>query len=230
MDGLRAGRAVNFDARCCPVLHDDATDRGVFHKSKIAAFEGGMQIAVGGRPTRTVVDERLGDMQAFLAEAIVIFSNGISRLLATSQEHFVELVGGLAAADFHRSFAAAPSVRAIFERLHSAEIGQAMGVVPVRETVLGPAVEVQGVAAVEQHGVNRRRATDYPATFLIDCSSAKVGFRPRLISPAELFALIRKRQRRRHRDDEATIGATRLDDEYLDLRVFSQSRCNYASC
>src|SRR5882762_5750237 len=120
------------------------------------------------------MDEGLRDVEALLTVAVVIGRDLEAGLLAAAKERVVELVAGLTSADPHRPVTTTPRIRPVGERLQPSEVRQAMCEVPIDEPVVGPAVEVHRVAAIEDHRVDRRRSTKDAASLFVDRSAAEL--------------------------------------------------------
>src|SRR6267378_1305612 len=99
---------------------------------------------------------------------------------------------------------------------HAPEVGQAMGVVPGRHPRIGrPALEVERVAALEDHPVDRARPAEHLATRVVDATAVHERLRLRLIAPVVEPVPDRKREGCRHVDEgvDPPVGAPCLEDE-----------------
>lgn len=189
---------------------------------QIWSAEGWVQISTGRAPAQSAVNERLRDMQTFLPVSVVVWRHGEPGLLAAAQKGVVELVRRGAPADVQRPVSAAPVVWAISEGLHPAEVWQAMGMVPVRQAIGRPAVVIHRVAAVIDHRVDRRRAADHPAGFLVDGLAIEVRLGTGLVSPANPLALVGERQRAGHGDDEPPVGPAGFHQQNRGRRILAE--------
>src|SRR3977135_2596727 len=114
------------------------------------------------------MDEGLRDVEALLAVSVVVGMDPEAGLLAAPKEGVIELVAGLTAADPHRTLAATPRVRPVGKGLKPSEVGQTVREVPVGQPLVGPAVEVHRVAAIEDHRVDRGGSTEDATGLFVD--------------------------------------------------------------
>ena len=156
-------------------------------------------------------------------------------MLACLEEDLVKLVTGAPCrppgGHLQGTRPAAIGVRAPRAGLGALEIGQAMGVVPVRGARLfGPAVEVAGMATNIDHAVDRGRTAQALAAWRIDPSPGK----PRLGLALELPSIARIVHRvehaRGHVDEDRIVASARLDQQYRNLRVLTQPVGQHAAC
>ena len=124
--------------------------------------------------------------EALLALAVDIDGQLVACLLDGLEEGAEEGVGGLAALETERTAVAAVGVVGVGRQavLHAPEIRQAMGVVPVGHARVGrPTLEVQRVAALEDHAVDAARAAEHLAASVVDPATAHERLRLRLVAP-----------------------------------------------
>jgi hypothetical protein len=134
----------------------------------------------------------------------------------------VELVGGPAPADAERAVTAAPLIGAAGERLHPAEVGQAVRVAPLWQAEAGPPVVVHRVAAVVDHRVDRGRAADGLACLLLDRPPVQMRLGPGGVAPLDGPALVGERQRGGHGRDRPPGAAARFYEKYPVRRVLAE--------
>ena len=108
-------------------------------------------------------------------------------------------------------------------RLHPLEVRQAVRVVPVFEP---PALEVERVAALEDHPVDRARAAEHLAARVVDPPAVHERLGLGLVLPVVEAVADRERERRRHVDVEVPPGVRppRLEHEHARARVLGQPR------
>ena len=107
-----------------------------------------------GAPANALVNIALRDVNALLAEGIVIGDMRVASLSARLDERMIERALRPTSFDPHRAAAAAIAIRAASERLGAAEVRQAFGIAPAAQPKRRPIVVVPRVAAHPVHTVD----------------------------------------------------------------------------
>src|SRR5690606_21463443 len=156
LNHLNLSARFDLDAGGALIL-DDHPPREAVDEAHILTLQGRTQISVGGGPAPAVVDGLLHRAETFLPGAVIVLRRLEAGLPSGLDEGGVERVALRAAPHVQRSVVAAPAVLAALRVFHALEIGQYVGVAPARRSLLGPVVEVAGVAAHIDHAVDRGR-------------------------------------------------------------------------
>ena len=131
-----------------------------------------------------------------------------------------------AALEFERPVVVAPLVRSCKARLHPLEVRQAVRPVPVLEPrQRAPLVVVHRVAALEDHPVDARRATQHLAAGVVHPSPVHERFRLGLVLPIVEATADRKCERGRHVDEHVPlpVAPPGLDDQHAVRCVGAQA-------
>jgi hypothetical protein len=212
----------NLDPDRRSVVDHDACGVGLVEDVQVRPADRGTDVSPAGAPAQTAVDRRLGDVHALLAVAVVVARHPPTGLLAALQQRVIQPVLRLRPAHLHRSDASPPLVGSVAKRLHPLEVGQAVGVVPLHQSVDSPAVVVERVAAIEDHRVDRRRPAHDPARLLVDFPAVQLRFGPGPVAPLHPLALVDEGQGRRHDQHRGPIRASSLDEQHRDGGVLAE--------
>ena len=166
--------------------------------------------------------------EPLLAIAVDVVGEVVAGLLARGEERREERVGRRTAFQDERARVAAERVvgRGREARLHPLEVRQAVGVVPgLHARVAGPALVVEGVAALEDLAVDARRAAEDLAPGVVDAPAVHERLRLGLVHPVVERAADRERQRGRHVDErvDPPVRPTGLEDEHARARIRAQA-------
>ena len=173
--------------------------------------------------------------EALLALAVDIARQLVARLLDGLEEGAEEWVRGLASLETERTAVAAVGVVGVGRQavLHAPEVRQAMGVVPVGHARVGrPSLEVQRVAALEDHAVDAARAAEHLATSVVDPAAAHERLRLRFVAPVVEPAADGKGERRGHVDEDipAVVRPAGLQDQHPISGIGAQPVGEGAAC
>ncbi len=149
------------DADGALAAEQDAVAQGVGDDGQVGPAAGLVQVAApGGGATALRGDGPVHGAEAFLLVAVEVIGSRVAGLHA-GLDHRMEqrVVAGLRRGHADRAVAAMVVVGTDVPGFRLAEVRQAVEVAPVLEArLLGPAVEVQGVAADVAHAVDQRGA------------------------------------------------------------------------
>ncbi len=189
-----------------------------------------------GEPT-AVVHVAVEAREPFLAVAVDVVGQVVAGLLGRLEERAEQRVGRRTAFEDQRSAASTPRVGTPLavdhHGLHALEVGQAVQVVPVLQTLVArPALVVHRVAALEDHPVDRARAAEHLAAGVIDPAALHLRLRLGLVLPVVEPAADRERQCRRHVDErvDAEVGTACLEHQHARRRVGRDPVGDRAAC
>ena len=159
------------------------------------------------------MDVALRDVDALLAEGIVVGDMLVAGLHARRDERLVQRAFGPTGLDPHRATAAAIPIGPAGKGLGAAEVGQTIGVAPALQAKRRPVVVVPGIAPHPVHAIDRGRAAEDPPARLGDPAIAQLWFRFGLIGPVEPVVGERHAEGGRHPDEHVPVGRTRLEQQ-----------------
>src|SRR5215470_9903563 len=110
--------------------------------------------------------------------------------------------------------AAAILVAAAGACLRTLEIGQHMRIGPARQSVAGPAIVIERVAADVDHGVERGGAAEHATARPIEATAVHVRLRLGLVRPIVSGVAEIVGERRRHLDLPGTVLGAGLEQKY----------------
>jgi hypothetical protein len=208
-NNLNRSANVEFDT-CRTVILNHNAPRQASDETHVFAFERRLQIGLCRRPALPLVDGLLHQAEAFLARTVVILGDAVACLTAGLDEGLEQRIGGRPSPDMQRSVGAAPAFLAadaatLVRGFHALEIGQHVGKRPAGGTLVRPVVEVLGMAAHENHAVDRRRPADYLAARGCQSPVAEIGFGLGGVAPVIDPHVHRVGQCRRHLDEGTEI-------------------------
>src|SRR5437879_4631357 len=123
-----------------------------------------MEVRARRAEPAAVADVAIELREALLAVAVDVVGERVAGFLDCVEERTEERSLRGPALELQRPASAAPLIGAREARLHPLEVRQAVRVVPVLEAGLGrPALEVERVAALEDHAVDRARPSEHLA-------------------------------------------------------------------
>ena len=147
------------------------------------------------------MDRAVEGGEALLAVPVHVVGELVAGLLHRFEESREQRACGRSAFEHERAVAAPVVVATREACLHSLEVGQAVGVVPVRHARISrPALVVEGVSTLEDHPVDAAGATEQLPPGMVDAPPAHVRLRLRLVLPVVKPVPDRHREGCRHVD------------------------------
>ena len=206
-------------------LEEHARDLRAQLQLEVRALQHRMQVGARRAQPPPAADVAVEGREALLAVAVDVARERVAGLLGGLEERLEERVRGGAALELQRAVAAAVLIRAREARLHLLEVRQAVGIAPrLHAGVVRPALDVERVAALEDHPVDRARAAEDLAARVVDLAPVHVRLGLRLVLPVVEAAADRPGQRGRHVDEDVPLRVhpARLEDEHPVRRVGAQ--------
>ena len=185
---------------------------------EVGAGQDRVQVGAGRRQPAAAVHVAVERPEALLPVAVDVRRCGAWPACSRRvQERPEQRVGRRAALEHQRPVAAAPVVGAGQAGLHPLEVRQRVRVVPAgHPRVGGPALVVQGVAALEDHPVDAAGAAEHLAAGVVDAPAAHVRLGLGGVLPVVEAAADRVGQRRGHVDEDVPgrVPAARLQHQH----------------
>ena len=179
-------------------------------------------VGPGRRQATAAVDVTVEGGETFLLETVDVFGQRIAGLPARLEERLEQRIRRRPPLQLQWALAAAVLVRAGETILHLLEVGQAVGIVPRRHTLIGgPPFVVERIAPLEDHPVDRRRSTEHLAPGVVDPTAAHERLGLGLVLPVVELRPDGERQRCRHVDEDIplVVGSTRLEHQHPVRRI-----------
>ncbi len=196
------------------------------HQVEVRAFEDRMEIGAGRAETTAAVDVLVEGREALLTEAVHVIGDAESGLPSGLEPGGEQGSGRRPALQLERTVTATPLIGPGEAGLHPFEVGEAVRVTPVRETgQLRPLLVVGGIAALEDHAVDARTATEHLAARVVEASTAHVLFGLGLVAPVVETVADGIGEGGRHVDEHipAPVGAAGLEHQHPVRRVRAQT-------
>ncbi len=184
---------------------------------EVGAVAHRVQVGPGRAEPATAVDVAVEGREALLPVAVDVVGERVPGLLHGLEEGPEQRAGGRTALHDERAAATAPLVGAGQAGLHALEVRQAVRVVPGLHAGVGrPALEVQRVAALEDHPVDAAGAAEQLAAGVVDLAAVHERLRLGLVLPVVELVADRVRQGGRHVDEgvDAGVAAARLQHQH----------------
>jgi hypothetical protein len=140
---------------------------GVGFDGQVRSVAVGREIGFGGAATLSVLLHDLHPAKAFHGRAVLIGARRVAGLNTGLDKRFAERVGRGVEAHVERAVLTVQRVLEVFVVLGALEQRQHLIIAPARIAQLGPAVEIQRMAAMVGHGVDRGTAAQGLAPWLI---------------------------------------------------------------
>ncbi len=213
---MAAAGAPVVDTGDALALDDQAGDHRQRLDGEVLPITDGVEVGTGGAEPAAAVHVAVERREPLLPVAVDVVGERVARLLHRLEERPEQRGVRRPPLEDERAAAAAPLVGAGEAGLHALEVGQAVGVVPgVHALVGGPALEVQRVAALEDHPVDAAGAAEELAARVVDLATSHVRLRLRLVLPVVEPVADRVRQRGRHVDErvDLDVGAAGLEHQ-----------------
>ena len=207
------GHAVAFE-------HETGHHRQGLH-AEVGPRHHRVQVRAGGTEPATAVHVAVEGGEALLAVAVHVVGERMSGLLHGLEERAEQGTLGRPALEHQRTAATAPRVGAGEAGLHALEVRKTVRVVPGAHALVGrPALEVERVAALEDHPVDRAGTAEHLAAGVEDPAAGHVRLRLGLVLPVVEPVADRVRQRGGHVDErvDPEVGASGLEDEHGGVR------------
>ena len=189
---------------------------------KIFSSARGLEKSIRRRRAPAVANGVLAAAETFLLLAVVIRRERIAAGLGGREPGVVERVFGPGEFGAERSFAAAPSVGAVFPGLAAAEIGQHVRIGPAARALLRPAVVVAGIAARIGHDVDRGRAAQDLAAHRLDAPAVEVRLGIGLVAPVEHAVFVHAAHAERDVDVRVPVAAAGFEQKHARGAVLGQ--------
>jgi hypothetical protein len=181
--------------------------------------------------SQPLVDVALQITGAGLRRAVVVIVARNAEARGAGEERLADLVWPIEIGHWDVAVAAAIKVIAAADAvLEPFEIGQEVGVAPARIAALRPAVEIVGLAAVDDHAVDRARSADRAADRDDDRAAVDVRRRLGLELPRVGFIEHDLDEARRNVNVRVPIGWTGFQGADRDAGVFRQASGDDGSC
>ena len=215
-----AARPAVVDAGDPVALHDQPGDHRERVHVEVLAAHHRVQVGAGRAEPAAAVDVAVEGREALLPVAVHVVGERVPGLLDGLEERAEQRAGGRPALEDQRAAAAAPRVGAGQAGLHPLEVRQAVRVVPGLHAVVGrPALEVERVAALEDHPVDAAGAAEHLAAGVVDLAAVHVRLGLGLVLPVVEPVADRVRQRRRHVDERVELDVAAAGLEHQDRRT-----------
>src|SRR5438105_8314636 len=134
-DHTRVSVSRNLDPARLAILDDDPLYKGVFHDMEVWPLDCRREIRACRTPAQSLRDKCLGNVEPFLFISVVVWRESEPCLFSATQECVIEFGFCPTQADLHRSVAAAPFIGFESPRFHLAKVRQAMGTVPLQQSI-----------------------------------------------------------------------------------------------
>ena len=208
-------------------LKQNPSRQGPTDERQVGPMQHRVEIGPGSAQASPPHEVAVEGAEALLAKAVNVVSARVARLLSGRQEGIKEWILTGPGLESQGSLATAVVVPAREAVLGALEVGQAVSPVPgLHALVATPLLEVERVAADEDHAVDARGATEDFAPSVGDPPSAHVGLGLGLVAPVVERVANRDRERGRHVDEDVPQGvwAARFEDQDAVARISAQPR------
>ena len=152
--------------------------------------------------------------EPLLLEPVHVGGEGVASLLTRLDERSEQRVAHRATRDMQGAVAAAVVVAAAGAGLRALEVGQHVRIGPARQSVAGPAVVIERVAADVDHGIERRRPSEHASARPIHAPAVHVGLRLGLVGPVIFGVAEIVGERGRHLDLPGAVLGPGLQQEH----------------
>ena len=223
LERVLAGAVLDADG--ARALEEHPRDLRARLQLEVRALDHGMEVGPRRAQPPAAPDVAVEGREALLSVAVDVGGEFVAGLLGRLEEGLEKRVRGRAALELQRPVAAAILVGAGQARLHLLEVRQAVRVVPrLHAGVVRPALDVERIAALEDHPVDRARAAQHLAARVVDLAAVHVRLGLGLVLPVVEAAADRPGQRGRHVDEDVPLRVhpAGLEDEHAVRRIRSQ--------
>ncbi len=209
-------------------LEQDASDERAGVQLEVGSSLDRVQVRARRRQPAASVHVAVERTEPLLPVAVDVLGQVQPGLLDRLEERTEQRVVGGSPLQHQRARVAAVGVveGRLHAVLHALEVGKAVRVVPRLHAGVGaPPLVVERIPALEDHPVDAARTAQHLAARVVDAPVVHVRLGLGLVLPVVEAAADRKRQRRRHVDEDVpgVIGAPRLQDQDAVGRVGGQT-------
>ena len=211
-------------------LEHDLGDVGVRAHGEIFALHRRMQVAAGGALAHAVLDDALHVAHARLHGAVVVAVARDAHLHRALDEGLADRVAPVEVGDRQVAVAAAEGVVGLADPPFApAEVGQHVGIAPAAVAALGPAVEIEPLAAIVDMAVDRARPAQGLAARGGDGAPAGPFAGLGLVEPVHPRIDQGVHEAGRDMDEGVPVPRPRLEDADRDVLVLAQPGSQYAA-
>ena len=229
--GLRNDTADGIlDALGAPAAQEHAVNQRSGLYLEIRAAESRCQIRAGSAAPPAVAGGAVDPAKALLPFTVRVGSGAVAGLQSGLNECGRQRCSRQIGSEYRQGPGPAViRISAVQMTLCAFKVRQYVCIAPPRQSRLGPAVVVVGVAADVDHAVDGRRAAEHPPPRMREAPAVEVGLRIRHIVPVEAVGTQQAADCRRHRNSPAAVFRACLEQQYARFPIFREPRREHAA-
>jgi hypothetical protein len=212
-----------FDADGAMSLeHHPGSERSHLDR-EVGPLQRGTKIRGRRAASPAVADGHLDRREALLLRTVVVVGHGMAGRHPRGHVSVAQRIGEARLLRGQGAVAAAIGVGAALPRFLAAEVGQHVGVSPLRQAGRGPAIVIVAVPVIVGHGVDRGRAADDLAARAFDAPAVEVGGGLGEVHPVVQALLQDAAPAERNVDPRIAVPSAGLEHEHLGVRLLGEA-------